>query len=101
MALGTLQSNMCAGQREVALAMIKSSLIPRSCIMTGGTVRAELTVVMIILRVAGIAIRRRAFENIIHVALRARNTDVCAGQREIAFTVIERHLIPCSCIMAS
>jgi uncharacterized membrane protein (Fun14 family) len=47
--------------------------------MTGPAIRAILAVVFIILSVARITIRWRAFENVIGVALCALHADVRAG----------------------
>jgi hypothetical protein len=62
--------------------------------MTGPAIRAILAVVVIILGMARITIRWRAFENVIGVALCALHADVRAGQREIGFRVVEGGRFP-------
>lgn len=58
-----------AGQREVAAAVVEGGVLPTGRVVTGGAVRAKLTVMLVILTVAGVAIAGRAFVHIVQVAL--------------------------------
>ena len=56
MAILTGHIQMFARQREVGAAVIKFRSIPFGWIMTGGAIRAELSVVLILVLVAGVTI---------------------------------------------
>ncbi len=73
---------MFANQLECKLRVIHADNIPAIRSVTRATVRAKLAVVMIVFRMAGITIHRRALENIIDMALRAGNVDMFASQLE-------------------
>jgi len=88
--------------------MVKRRRVPRRrrmALLAGGR-EPRLHVVRIgraveILHVARTAIRRRSDELVVDVALRARDGDVCAGQRELRKgIVIEGRRIPRAGVMA-
>ena len=72
-------TGMCAGEREVRFVVIERHVIPTGGPVTCRTVRAKLAVVGVVLFVTGVAIRRRAFEDIVEVTLRARHIGVSAS----------------------
>jgi hypothetical protein len=61
MALLTSYSRVAAGQREVTAVMVEIDVLPIRRVMTGSTVRTILTIMLIILLMAGITIHGRAF----------------------------------------
>ena len=58
---------MRPGQGEVAEAMVEVRVMPIRRVMAGGTIRAILTVMLIILLVAGDTIHGRALELVVHM----------------------------------
>lgn len=69
MTLLASQAHMRTGQWEVAAAVVEGRILPIRWVVTGGTVRAKLTVVFIVLSMAGVTIRGRARKNIVLVAI--------------------------------
>ena len=57
MALLASQAHMGACQREVAQVMVKGGVLPIGRIVAGSAIRAKLTVMLVILLMAGVAIR--------------------------------------------
>ena len=68
--------------------------------MTRGTICTELSVVVVILFVAGVTVSGGAFENVVDVALFAFDIDMRAHQFEICQIVIELGGLPGICGMA-
>ena len=69
--------------------------------MTGAAVRSELTVVMIVLFMAGITILRCALENAIHMATRASHINVRASQLEGRQIMIKGGRFPSTGVVTS
>lgn len=90
----TSHLHMYARQREVAFAVIKCRVVPFIRRMAGRAIRAELTVVLIVLLMAGIAIRWRPFEYIIDMTLIAFYADMFAFQLEGRKVVIKSGFLP-------
>ena len=80
---------MRAGEREVGEVMVKVRLVPIGGVMTRSTICAILTVMFIILLVAGIAVQRRALVLTVHMAGFASHFRVFALQLERSQVVIE------------
>ena len=57
-----LDSCVSAGQREGSLAVVKTDVLPRSCVMAGAAIFAELALVRIFCGVTGEAGLWRALE---------------------------------------
>ena len=94
-ALGALHRRMSAGQREAGCRVIKRGIHPRSCVVALSTVVREsgLHVVRLcrvreILLVTREAVRRRAHELVVDVALRAGHSRVRADQRILGERVV-------------
>ena len=79
MALFTRNGQMFSDQRESKLRMVNVDLIPAISGMTLRAVRAKLALMFIILRVARMAVHRRALENIIDMAFLASHAYMFAG----------------------
>lgn len=94
MALLARQPRMASGQREVAPAMIEIRILPIGRVMAGGAVRSILTVVFVVLSVAGIAIRGRAFEDVVSMAGLASRIRVFPFEPERRKIVIELRRTP-------
>ena len=73
---------MPARQREVGAAVVKGCVVPVTRVMAGCAICAELTVVFVILLVAGKAIGRRALEHIVRVTAFATHFPMSAVQLE-------------------
>ena len=73
---------MPARQREVGAAVVKGCVVPVTRVMAGCTICAELTVVLVILLMAGITISRRTLEHIIHMTAFAAHFPVPTLQLE-------------------
>lgn len=82
--------HMRAGQREVAAAVVKGGILPIRGVMAGGAVRAELTVVFVILAVTGIAVGGCAFVHVIYMALFTAHFRVFAFQFEGGEIVVKQ-----------
>ena len=106
--LRTLHARVRPGQRKAGRRMVKGCVVPGGGGVTllAGRGESGLDVVRIgraveILHVARSAIGRSAHELSIDVALGAGNVGVCARQWELGKgVVIERRLIPRSCVVA-
>ena len=94
MTLLALHARMRARQREVGAAVVEGGAIPTRGGMAGRTVRAKLTVMLIILLMAGITIGGRTFEDIIDMALLAFHIRVLAFQLESGKVMVEGGLLP-------
>lgn len=79
MATGAGKPGMCAGQRENAQGVVKSRGQPAGWRMANRTIRAERAFMIVIPGMAGIAIHRRAFKNVIGVAVGASHGLVFAN----------------------
>ena len=74
MALRTAQVLVFPNQRETGVIVIESCIRPSARVMARAAVRAKLTVMLILGRVAGKTILRRAFIDPIRMASAAQNT---------------------------
>lgn len=64
----TLNTGMFPDQREAGTAMVERDIGPLRRLMAGTAIRAELSVVVIFIRVAGVAILWCTFVGIVHMA---------------------------------
>lgn len=80
---------MRARQRKITARVIEGRVLPIGGRVAGGAVRAKFSVVFIVLRVAGIAIRGRPLIDIVFVAILAVGLGVFALQLEGRQVVIE------------
>lgn len=87
-------------QRKGCVIVIEGRISPSAGVVTGFAVHAELTVVGILRRVAGITIRRRASVNAVGVAGLTLRRGVPAGKRKGGVVVIEVHVRPFCGFMA-
>ena len=99
MARGALNIFMFSSKRESGQPVVEIDIRPFCRLMTGSTICAKLTVMIILRCVTGITIFRRAFIYIIHVTGRAGDTLMRACQRETCIAVVEGHVLPTGCIM--
>ena len=74
--------------------MIKVHIIPSAWVMAGTTIRAKLSIVVVIVCMTGITIRRRAFVNTIDMARAALDIGVSSRKREAGIVVIEGYIAP-------
>ncbi len=88
-ALCAVQTDMRASQRKLCKRMVECGWKPDSGGVTHAAVSAELTVVVVILGVAGDAGRIDGAKDCIRVALCTIQTDMCTGQRELCKRVVE------------
>jgi hypothetical protein len=95
-----LHRNMRPGQREGELIVVNRDMLPVTGIVAGAAVLCELTVVFVILLVAGRAIQGCANEDAIEVAFVAGHRHVFANQLEGELTVIGVDFVPGVGIMA-
>jgi len=70
-ALGALQGQVSASQRESRFRVVKRSRQPGVRCVAGAAIRTELPVVGVVFGVTGVAILRRALEDVINMAGRA------------------------------
>ena len=98
MALVTGYVCMSTGKRE--FAVIKAGAVPARSVVTSRTVGSELTVMLIILFMAGITIGGRAFEDVIDVALLAFHFGVPALQFEGGKVMVKSGFLPIRWIVA-
>jgi len=92
--LGTGHIQVPACQLESCKIVVKFCRLPAIGRMTGSAIRAELTVVRVILFMAGIAILRSTFEDAIHMAFLAGHAQMFSNQRECKFGMIDTDLVP-------
>jgi hypothetical protein len=90
----TLNIAMLPGQRKASVGMVERHIGPFRGLMTGGTVGAKLTVVMVILGMAGETARRRAFVGIVHMAGSAGHFGMGTNQLEARGRMIEMDIAP-------
>ena len=95
MAFRAIDIDMGAGQQEWRLGMIKRDLVPGGGDMACSAILPQSTIVTVIFLVAGETSRRRAFEDIIDVAIGAIHADMGASQGESRLGVVESDFIPC------
>ena len=81
--------------------MIESHVCPAGSAMTGTTIGAELTVVLVLRRMACITICRSTLINAIYVTGATLNIGMFAGKREIGVAVIEVDIRPFGGFMAT
>ena len=81
-------------KRESGVIVIEGHVSPTAGVMAGTAVCAELTVVVVPVRVAGITIRGRTFIHSIHMTGTALNACVFSRKREGGVVVIEGHIVP-------
>jgi hypothetical protein len=80
------------GQGKGSFAMIKGNVFPAPGGMTGGAFGAKLTLMDILRRMAGEAVLRRAFVDIVYVTGFTGNIGVQAIKRKGGLGVVENHL---------
>lgn len=85
---------MLSSQRERRIVMIKSHVAPPAWVVTGTTVRSELSVMSILCSVTGKTIRGRSLIHSVDVTCLALNTGMFARKRETRVVVIEGHIRP-------
>src|SRR5689334_977642 len=83
------QSCMRPGQGEAAEVMVEIRVMPIGGVMAGGTICTVLTVMFIILLVAGDTIHRRTLELVVHMAGLTSHVCVLAFQFERSQIVVE------------
>ena len=94
MAIFTADLDVCPSQREITEVVIKGNLLPIERRMTGSAVDTEATAMLVILLMAGIAIRGRALECVILMAFIAGYTSVFPLQFESRQVVVEGRILP-------
>ncbi len=94
MAACASHADMPAGQWEARHAVVESGRLPRRGGMAGAAAVAERAAMGIILRMAGVAVSRRALEVPIAMAAAAGHTCMGAGQREAGGIVVEGGRLP-------
>jgi len=100
MALLAGDSRMRPGQWEGGTAVIVEYIQPLGRLMALSTVRPELSLVIILCRVAGITILGRTFIDAIDMALLAGDSGMRPGQREGSAAVVIEHIQPLGRLMA-
>jgi hypothetical protein len=83
-----------ASQRESRFRVVKCGRQPASGCVAGATILSELTVMVVVFGMAGIAILRCAFEDIVDVTIRAAYRGVLTQQLERSLVMIESRLFP-------
>ena len=94
MALLTGQIRMRARQRKVTEAVIEACIVPISGVMTGPAIRAILSIVLIILLVAGVTIGGRTFELLVDMTRLTCYLGMFALELEGRKVVIECRRLP-------
>lgn len=87
-------------QRKSGLAMIEPCLLPASIDVAVCASVPQGFLVDVVFPVAGHTLQGRAFESRLHVAIRAADLRMFAGERETGFAMIEGHLLPVPFAMA-
>ena len=87
-------------QLEGSQVVIECSILPISCIMASTAIRTELTVMMIVLFMAGITILWCTLEDAVDMTTCTGHADVCTGQFESRQIMIKGSRFPCRRIMA-
>ncbi|OIN88161.1 MAG: hypothetical protein AUJ21_11330 [Anaerolineae bacterium CG1_02_58_13] len=82
MATRASHAGMRARQLEGRKIMVKTGRLPGAGGMAGRAIRAELSLVVVVLLMTGIAILRRAFEDAVHMTRLTRHINMRPGQRE-------------------
>lgn len=100
MALLALHIRVRTRQREVGAVMVKVCAVPTRGGMTYGAVRSELTVMLIVLFMAGITNGGRAFEDIVGMALLAFHFGMPALQLESGKVMVEGGFLPIGWVVA-
>ena len=90
----TRHSRVRTGQWEVAEVVIEIRVMPIGGVMAGGTIRAILAVMFIILLVAGDTLHRRALELAVQMAGFTSHVRVFSFKFERRQVVIERRRSP-------
>ena len=94
-----LHTAMFPGKRETGIAMVEGNIRPLRWLMTGTAIRAELTVVVILVSVAGIAIFWRTFVYIVRMAGFAGDIRMRSCQRETRIAMVEGRVLPLARVM--
>lgn len=81
-------------QGEARIGMVEGGILPFARVMTGGTSRAELSVMGIVFGMTGKTCGRRPFEHSIHVTGCALHFCMAAFQGEAGRGVIEMDILP-------
>jgi len=100
MAGRTGRSRVRTHQRESRNAMVEVHIAPAGRLMARFTRRPELTVVMVVFRVAGIAVLRRPPEDPVGMAGFTRGRRMRTHQRETGPTMVEDDIAPAGRRMA-
>lgn len=87
-------------QRKFGLAMIESCFLPASIDVAVRTVLSQGLLVNVVLPMAGHTLQGRAFESALHMAIRAADPGMFAGEWKTGFPMIEGHLLPVPFAMA-
>jgi hypothetical protein len=94
MAGGTLHACMTSVQRKGSIVVVEGDIPPVAGVMAGGAVRAELTIVPVIVCMTGIAVLRRTSEHAICVTYGTLNAGMTAPQGECCIVVVEGDIPP-------
>jgi len=101
MAFGAIHTGMCPGQLECSLGVVETGFLPIIWCVANATIYTKFTLVSVILGVAGITFLRRAFEEVINMALSASYFGVRTGELESSLGVVEGRLFPVIWSMAA
>lgn len=99
-ALLAVSDDMAASKGELSAAMVKLGSLPVFGAVAVAALLSFLSLVDIVLLVAGEAVRRRMLEIGVPVAVLALGLNVLAKQRKLGLGVIERALLPVALRMA-
>ena len=88
---------MRAGQREVAAVMVEIRILPVGRVMAGRAICAKLTVMLVILSVAGITVHRCCLVLSIHMTRLTANFGVFSFQFERREVMVKRCGSPAIC----
>ena len=89
-----LNRSMLAQKRESSIVVVEGHIAPPAGVMTGTTVRAELSVMLILRCVAGITIRRCTLENTVGMTGTALNRSMLTRKQESSIVVVEIDIRP-------
>ena len=102
------QRRVCAGQREAGRRVVEGGVSPVGCAVASAAIRREpklLVVGVVGVVVVGLMTRyARGYGDVvvvIHVALRARQAGMRAGQREAGLGVVEGRIGPAGGVVAT
>jgi len=96
----TLGVGVDTGQWEICFAVIETHIFPTAGVMAGCAIRAELTIMCILLSMTGKTILGCTFENIVHMTGCALYIEMQTCKRESGLGMIEVNILPVSGNMA-